>query len=180
MRKLRLSLVCMLLFSFIYAQTFSPKDAGSKVSFVIKNFGLKTSGTLTGLRGTILFDPNSLNTSLFNVSVNSKTIDTDNSSRDNHLRKEEYFNVEKYPVLTFVSTKITKSTLEGRFYVFGNLTIKGVTKPIEFGFSATPTTSGYNFKGGFEINRRDFGVGGSSVSLSDNLKVPLNIVATKQ
>ncbi len=179
MKGLKLTAAILFLSSITVAQKFTATDAGSKVHFVIKNFGIKTGGDFTGLKGNIVFNPNALNTSMFNVSVNANTVDTDNSSRDKHLRKEEYFNVEKYPLLTFVSTKITKSTTAGRFYVFGNLTIKGVTKAIEFGFSATPTTTGYSFKGEFEINRRDFGVGGSSVSMSDNLKVTLQIAANK-
>jgi len=61
--------------------------------------------------------------------------------------------------------------------MFGNLTIKGVTKPVEFGFSASPQNGGYVFDGEFKINRRDFGVGESSVSLSDNLTVTLSVFA---
>ena len=179
MRGFKLTIIILFLSSIVFAQKYTATDAGSRVHFVIKNFGIKTGGDFTGLKGSIVFDPNALNTSTFNVSVNSNTVDTDNGSRDKHLRKEEYFNVEKYPLLTFVSTKITKSTSAGRFYVVGNITIKGVTKAIEFGFSAAPTAIGYSFKGEFEINRRDFGVGGSSVSMSDNLKVTLEITANK-
>jgi polyisoprenoid-binding protein YceI len=164
---------------FGQSQTYAPNDAGSKVHFVIKNFGFKVGGDFTGLKGAIIFNPESLNSSRFNVSVDAKTVDTDNSAMENHLRKPEYFDVEKYPLISFVSTKITNSTIAGRFYVFGNLTIKGVTKAVEFGFGAAPSASGYVFTGEFEINRRDFGVGGSSMSLSDNLKVSLNIAANK-
>ncbi len=179
MKKLKIIAFLLLMSGVMYAQKYILADAGSKVHFVIKNFGIRTGGDFTGLKGSIVFDPNALNTSSFNVSVNSTTIDTDNGTRDKHLRKEEYFNVEKFPLITFVSTKVTNSSAPGRFYIFGNLTIKGVTKAIEFGFNATPTSTGYIFNGAFEINRRDFGVGGSSVSLSDNLKVTLSIVANK-
>jgi polyisoprenoid-binding protein YceI len=163
----------------IYAQKYTPIDSESKVHFVIKNFGIKIGGDFSNLKGSIIFDPNTLSIGSFNLSVNSNTIDTDNNTRDKHLRKEEYFHVEKYPLLSFISTKITKATVAGEFYLNGSLTIKGVTKTIEFGFKASPTTNGYNFKGEFEINRRDFGVGSSSISLSDNLKVSINIIAKK-
>jgi polyisoprenoid-binding protein YceI len=149
------------------------------VHFVIKNFGAKTGGNFTGLKGSIVFDPKNLAISNFNVSVNSTTINTDNNTRDKHLRKSEYFNVAAYPLITFVSTKISESTTVGRYFVVGNITIKGITKVVQFGFSATPSTTGYVFKGEFEINRRDYGVGGSSFSLSDNLKVSLDILANK-
>jgi polyisoprenoid-binding protein YceI len=163
----------------VFAQTYTPADAGSKVHFVIKNFGFKTGGDFTGLKGTIVFNPKAPGASKFNVTVNSKTIDTDNGTRDNHLRKSEYFDVEKYPLISFVSTKVTESTTAGRYYVFGILTIKGIAKAVQFGFSATPSANGYLFKGDFDINRRDFGVGGSSVSMSDNLKMFLTVTANK-
>ncbi len=174
-----ISLIATFLFiaSIASAQNYTPVDAGSNVHFVIRNFGFKTSGNFTGLKGSIVFNPKALGNNKFNVTVDASTIDTDNSMRDNHLRKTEYFAVEKYPQISFISTRITNSTTAGRFYVFGNLTIKGVTKAVEFGFSATALSKGYLFKGEFTINRRDFGVGGSSISLSDNLTVILSITA---
>ena len=88
-----------------------------------------------------------------------------------HLRKEEYFNTAKYPTINFVSTAITASN------VTGNLTIKGVTKQISFPFTVKPSAGGYLFEGSFEINRRDFGIGGGSVSLSNNATVNLKVQA---
>lgn len=179
MKLLKLAAVFLLLTTSTFAQSFSTFDDGSKVHFMIKNFGIKVGGDFKGLKGTIVFNPKSLAISSFNVSVDAKTIDTDNGSRDGHLRKDEYFSVEKYPSLSFVSTKITESTAAGRYYIFGNLTIKGITKAIEFGFSAAATGTGYLFNGIFEINRRDFGVGGSSSIMADKLKVTLDINAKK-
>jgi polyisoprenoid-binding protein YceI len=179
MKLFKLLFAFVLITSYTNAQTFTTSDEGSKVHFTIKNFGIKVGGDFKGLKGTIVFNPKSLSASSFNVSVDAKTIDTDNGSRDGHLRKDEYFGVEKFPTLNFTSTKITESSTVGRFYMFGNLTIKGVTKAIEFGFSATPSTTGYVFDGNFEINRRDFGVGGSSNIMADKLKVSLQIAAKK-
>ena len=179
MKNILFALLFLCIAGLSFAQSYTPADAGSKVHFVIKNFGIKTGGDFTGLKGTVEFNPKSLSACKFNVSVDAATVDTDNSSRDNHLRKEEYFDVAKYPQLSFTSTRVTASTLAGRFYVFGNLTIKDITKPVEFGFSATPTANGYIFTGEFTIDRRDFGVGGNSFSLSDGVKVVLTIAANK-
>ncbi len=179
MKLLKLITAFLLIVNTIKAQTFTTSDDGSKVHFMIKNFGIKVGGDFKGLKGTIIFNPKALASSSFNVSVDSKTIDTDNGSRDGHLRKDEYFSVEKFTKLTFVSTKVTESSTAGRFFITGNLTIKGVSKVVEFGFSATPTATGYLFNGVFEINRRDFGVGGSSSILADKLKVTLDINAKK-
>jgi polyisoprenoid-binding protein YceI len=59
------------------------------------------------------------------------------------------------------------------------LTIKGTTKPVEFGFAATPQEGGYLFEGEFEINRLDYKVGDKSISLQDNVKVSLKVFAKK-
>ena len=166
---------------FAMAQaTYTPVDAGSKIHFTIKNFGFKTGGDFSGLKGTIHFDPANLGAAQFDVAVASSTVNTDNGARDNHLNKEEYFDVAKYPTLSFKSTKVTASTNAGRYFVTGSLTIKGVAKPVQFGFSATPKDGGYLFESSeFEINRRDFNVGGSSISLQDKLKIVLSVFAKK-
>jgi polyisoprenoid-binding protein YceI len=163
----------------IFAQQYSASDEGSKVRFVIKNFGISTGGTFNGLKGTINFDPASPLTSSFDVTVDASTIDTDIESRDRHLRKEDYFDVEKYPVIRIQSTKITKTNSTDYLYFFGTLTIKGVSKEIKFPFKAIPKDDGFLFEGEFKINRRDFGVGGSSLSLSDDLSITLSVFAKK-
>ncbi len=157
--------------------TYTPVNDASKVHFVIRNFGLKTGGDFSGLKGTIKFDPTNLTTSSFDVTVDAATVDTDNSSRDGHLKRSDYFDAATHKTIRFKSTKITRSSKAGRLYIYGNLTIKGVTKPVEFGFGATPKDGGYVFDGSFTINRRDYGVGGSSVSLSDNLTLTLSVFA---
>jgi polyisoprenoid-binding protein YceI len=179
MKILKITLVLLFISNLIFAQTLTPTDAGSSVHFTIKNFGIKVGGDFTGLKGSVVFNPKSLSSSSFNITVDANSINTDNGSRDKHLRKEEYFDVAKFSTLSFASTKITESTVVGRYFVIGNLTIKGVTKTVQFGFSATPTEAGYKFVGEFEINRRDFGVGGSSSVMADKLKVKLEIAAKK-
>jgi polyisoprenoid-binding protein YceI len=166
-------------FSTIYsiAQTYTPIDNGSKVKFVIKNFGINTGGTFEGLTGTIKFDPNNPTQASFDVNVDAKTVDTDIESRDKDLRKEHYLDVEKYPTLNFKSTRVTKTNTKEYLYLFGNITIKGITKEIKFPFKATPKDDGYLFEGSFELNRRDFNVGSRSMSLSDNLTITLSVFA---
>jgi len=163
----------------ISAQQFVPVDKGSMVNFTIKNLGLNVNGKFTGLKGNIVFDPAHLTTSHFAVSVNASTVDTDIKARDNHLRKEDYFNVEKFPAINFTSKSITLSST-GQLMVVGMLEMKGVSKEISFPFSATATAEGYLFKGNFKINRRDFKVGGKSLILSDMLTVNVSLLAQKK
>lgn len=161
------------------AQSYTPTDAGSKVRFVIKNFGINTGGIFEGLAGTIVFDPTKLATSSFEVSVDSKTVDTDMEARDKHLRQEEYFDVEKFPRITFKSSRISTTNKAGFLYVFGTITIKGISKEANFPFSYTEKDGGIFFEGEFKLNRRDFGVGGKSFSMSDELTVQLSVFAKK-
>jgi polyisoprenoid-binding protein YceI len=179
MKKILTLLLSFCVYSnYIIAQaTLTPVDADSKIHFVIKNFGIKTGGDFKGVKGNIKFYPANPGASSFDVTVDAGTINTDNDSRDEHLRKAEYFDAATYKIIQFKSTKVAFSKTAGRFYIYGNLTIKGVTKPVEFGFGATPKNGGYVFAGEFQINRRDFGVGGSSVSMSDKLTVSLSVFA---
>jgi polyisoprenoid-binding protein YceI len=162
------------------AQKYAPNDENSKINFVIKNIGLNVSGSFSGLKGNIIFDAKNLSSSEIDVTVNSNSVNTDNTARDKHLRKDEYFDVEKFPLITFKSTKIEAATRLNRYNVEGNLNIKGITKSIKFEFIATEKDNNLELKCNFEINRRNFKVGGNSIVLSDNVKMNLNIFAKKQ
>jgi polyisoprenoid-binding protein YceI len=157
---------------------YKPEDQGSSVQFKIKNLGFNVNGSFSGLDGNIQFDLNNLAASNFDVSIDANTVNTDNNMRDNHLRGETYFDTKNYPRIRFASTKITTSNKTGTLFIFGKLTIKNQTKDISFPFTATPSNEGYLFKGVFKINRKDFGVGGTS-TISDELEVSLNILSKK-
>lgn len=146
----------------------------SSVTFKIKNAGIGVDGSFKGFQGTVKFNPDDLSSSKFNVSVESKTIDTDNKTRDNHLREDEYFDVEKYPKILMKSIKIEKDK-QNNYKATFDLTLKGKTKSVSFPFSYSKTTTGYNLKGVFEINRRDYNVGGSSWILSDDVKIFIDL-----
>lgn len=178
------SLLCFFLLIFsiqAISQKYKPADEGSKVHFVIKNFGIETGGDLSGLTGEINFIPANLAASNFTVSVTVSTIDTDNANRDKHLRSDEYFDVERYPAITITSTKInrTNKSASGWYQFTGTLTMHGVTKPIAFLFSAIKKGDDYLFSGGFIINRLDYGVGKNSAVLSNSVKVSMSVLAKK-
>jgi len=179
MRKIFIFIPLFFLAVIVSGQTYTPTDAGSKVKFIIKNFGINTGGSFDGLKGSINFDAANLASASFNVTVDAASVDTDMDARDKHLRKEEYFDVEKYPTISFKSSKITKTNKEGFLYMFGTLTIKGVSKEISFPFTHTAKDGGLLFDGEFKINRRDYGVGGKSFSMADELTVHLQIFAKK-
>jgi len=162
----------------VFSQALVPVSGESLVEFRIKNFGFTVTGTFHGLTGSVIFDPLNPGKAQMDVSIDANSVDTDNNTRDGHLRKEEYFDVKNYPRIRFVSGRIEKSSKTGQFIVTGKLTIKKVTKEISFPFSAKSISNGYAFKGNFRINRRDFGVGAGS-TISDNLVVCLDVVTRR-
>ncbi len=174
------ALIAVLLVTHIsFGQHFTPVDEGSEIEFRIRNFGVNVKGSFKGLSGEIIFFPDSLAASRFNVAIDVKTINTGINQRDNHLRSEDYFEVAKYPRISFESTQITTSTNEAYLFVFGKLTIKDVTREISFPFKATPTDNNLFFEGEFALNRRDYNIGGSSLSMGDSVRVSLKVLAKR-
>jgi polyisoprenoid-binding protein YceI len=165
-----LLLPAFVIISFKNAE-LKPVDTDNAVTFAIKNFGINTNGEMKGLKGVIKWDDSNPAASIFNVTVDANSINTGIDMRDDHLRDEDYFDVKKYPVISFVSTAVSSTN------VTGNLTIKGTTKQVSFPFTVKPSNGTYSFEGSFSINRRDFGVGSSSMSLGNNVTVNLKVQA---
>ena len=143
--------------------TWSVDDSQSRIGFSVTHLGIsKTRGTFTAFTGTVTADSKSLAQSSVSFTVQAKSIDTANTARDNHLRSPDFFDVEKFPTLTFVSTKIEEA---GRGYrATGNLTLHGVTRTITFPFTITGPNKGFQgearagVQAKFTVNRKDFGL----------------------
>jgi polyisoprenoid-binding protein YceI len=162
----------------LYSQHYIPVDSASDISFKIKNLGFNTTGSFSGLAGTITFLPDSLAGCSFDVHIDANTVNTGVEMRDDHLRKADFFDVKKYPQIRFVSEKINTTKKNGTLFVSGKLTIKGITRDIGFPFTAQPIENGYLFTGEFTMNRKDFNVSAGS-TVSDRLTVMLKVVARK-
>jgi polyisoprenoid-binding protein YceI len=162
----------------VRGQKLAPVDSASTIQFKIKNLGFNTTGTFSGITGTIQFDPNNLAGCHFDVQLPANTVNTGVDMRDDHLREEGYLHVKMYPQISFVSVKVTQSNRKGTLFVFGKLTLKGVTKDISFPFTAEAVPDGYLLSGTFKLNRRDYNVGGGS-TLGNELTVMLKVVAKK-
>jgi polyisoprenoid-binding protein YceI len=171
----------LLLFGLLAAEhspaQYKDADQGSEVKFTINNFGFGVDGSFKGLQGGIDFDPQNAAAAHLDVSIDASTVNTDNSLRDSHLRNDGYFDVKDYPRIRLVSTRIAPKE-EGSYVFTGQLTIRNVTKEISFPFTVGPASGGLDFKGSFTINRKDFGVGGTS-TISNELTVKLDVLATK-
>jgi polyisoprenoid-binding protein YceI len=153
-----------------------PVAKESGIQFSIKNFGFKTGGTLGAPEGDIIFNPDDPGKCSFRITVKSESINTDNNSRDEHLRETDYFDVKNYPQIRFVSTSIRSTGKIGEYEATGSLTIKNKTNEIHLPFTAEKNGNGFLFKGSFKMNRRDYGVGGSS-TISNELTVIIKVLA---
>ncbi len=138
--------------------------AHTEVGFKVKHMMVtNVRGNFTGVEGSVEGDPNNLTDAKITFNIDASTINTNNEDRDNHLRSEDFFEVEKYPNITFNSTEIVE-TSEDEYDVTGDLTIKDTTKKATF--KVTRTGAGKNPWGvdvvGFEaetkISRKEFGL----------------------
>lgn len=166
--------------------------AHSEADFAIKHMSISTvHGTFHGISGVIQFDPSRVERSSVEASIDVSTVDTGVSARDAHLKSADFFDVTKFPTMTFKSTSVTKA---GDHYdVKGDLTLHGVTKQVVLRLDEPgkeePGMDGKSVHRGFEatttINRKDFGLvwngtlkSGDAV-LGDEVKIELDIEAAQ-
>lgn len=133
---LRLTLVAALAFGVALAPAsaelkewkFDPNH--SYVGFKVRHMMVSwVRGQFTGVSGTIWYDAEDPTKSRVEIAIDPSTIDTRNERRDKHLRSPDFFDVEKYPEMKFVSTKVAAAG-EGKLSVTGDLTLHGVTKSV--------------------------------------------------
>jgi len=174
---LKEGLFVFLLLSFQcgFAQ-YHPVASESSVRFSLKNFGFKTGGSLNAPEGDIIFNPDDLTKSSFRVTLKAESIDTDNESRDAHLKEAAYFDVKNYPLIRFVSSSVTETGKKGSYQTLGTLTVKNKSKEITMPFTVEKNGNGWVFSGSFKMNRKDYDIGGSS-TLSDEVTVDIKVVA---
>lgn len=154
------------------------KVTSSSITFKIKNAGFTVDGSFSGLTADIKLDAATSALGSIEASVDANTINTGIDLRDKDLKKEEYFNVKKYPKISMKSTLFAKDK-DGTFIGYFKLTIKSVTKDVVIPFSFIETGNGAVFKGSFKINRRDYTVGGNSWILSDDVTINITVNGTK-
>lgn len=174
MKKIYIAALLILAATAGFAQTVTKSD----VSFKIKNLGFNVGGTFSGLQADIKFKPNDLPGSSIEASVASNTVNSDNESRDNHLKSEDYFDVAKYPKITMKSVSFKRksgSNYTGNF----NVTIRDKTKLIEIPFTYVETGNTAQLKGSFMILRTDFGIGGKNLILSNEANVSVEAEISK-
>ena len=165
----------LLLAPATFAQVWKPTNY--EVAARIKNAGVNVTSRFTGLKANLVFNPNDLAKSSLEASVEVATVKTGIEKRDKDILEEQYFDAAKYKLIDMRSTKIYKKG--DKYAGMFNITMKGVTKAVEVPFDFIRNGNDGEFKGSFGLNRRDFGIGGKSMMMSDELTVDIDLKCTQ-
>ena len=161
----------------------------TEVGFDVRHFFTKVHGRFNDFQATILFDEKDPSKISVDASAVTASISTDNEKRDGHLRSADFFDAEKYPALTFKSTKVTANG-KNKYKIAGDLTMRGVTTPVVFdaeflGAGATGMGTKAGFAATAVVNRKDFGINwnkaldNGGVMLGEEVTISLNIEANQ-
>jgi polyisoprenoid-binding protein YceI len=172
--------------AFAAAETLSIDTSHTRAGFSIRHMFTNVKGEFKTTSGTITVDPANLNATQVNVEIDAASINTNNDRRDTDLRSANFFEVDKFPKLTFVSKSVNIKDNKGT--MTGDLTMHGVTKPVTldvevggFGKTKMGTVAGFNASG--KLDRKDYGIvwnrtldqGGTL--LGDDVTLEINVEA---
>ena len=174
-----------------YQGTWTIDPSHTRLGFVARHAMVtKVRGSFDDVAGTLVIDAANPTASTAEVTVALASVNTGSADRDGHLRSPDFFDVENHTAMTFTSTGVKQDGDD--FVMLGDLTIKGVTRPVELELepNGVATDPFGNVRAGFEgeteISRKDFGLtwnvaletGG--VLVSDKIKIQLDVSAIKQ
>lgn len=180
--------------AFAAPVTYTIDKPHTEVGFDVRHFFSKVHGRFNDFQGTIVFDEQDPAKISVDASAVTASVSTDNEKRDGHLKTADFFDAEKFPTLTFKSTKVTAAG-KNKYKVAGDLTLRGVTKPVVFDVDFLGAGSvgvggqSWGIKAGFvattTINRKDFGINwnkqldNGGLMLADEVTLTLNIEANQ-
>ena len=148
------------------ASTYQIDPAHTQIIFKVKHLGISTvSGRFDDFEGSYNFDDKNIENSNVDAKINATSVNTNKEKRDNHLRSNEFLDVEQFPQITFKSKSIRKGSGANNFLVTGDLTIHGITKEVvlnanyEGSVDKDPWGNARSaFTADTAINRKDFGL----------------------
>ena len=163
-------------------QTWQIDPNHTAAQFSVRHMGISTvRGAFTKVSGSAQYDPSNVSKTAIDATIDASSVDTRVSMRDEDLRGPNYFDVAKYPTITFKS-KSVQAAGEGKLKIVGDLTIHGVTKEVTLdvdGPSAPVTDPKGNSHVGASastnVNRKDFGVGGSSNMVGEDITITIDV-----
>ena len=168
--------------AFAEVQTWQIDPNHTAAQFSVRHMGISTvRGAFTKVSGSAQYDPSDPGKSSVEATIEAASVDTRVSMRDDDLRSDHYFDVAKFPTITFKS-KSVQSAGAGKLKIAGDLTIHGVTKEVVLdidGPSAPVTDPKGNAHVGASasttINRKDFGVGGASPMVGEDIAITIDV-----
>src|SRR6185295_3869824 len=172
------------------ADTFTIDPSHSEVTFQIRHLVSQVRGRFNEFSGTVQMDPKNLPGSSVEFQIKATSIDTNAPDRDKHLRSADFFDVEKFPEITFKSKSI-KPTGKDTYNVTGTLTMHGVSKevtlPVTYlGQVSMRGTARAGFETATTLDRKEYGIvwnralDSGGALLGDNVKVEINLETVKK
>jgi polyisoprenoid-binding protein YceI len=161
-------------------RVYGVEPARSQLRFHATSRFMDADGRFTRFGGEVRLDDDRLDTASARLTVEVASIDTGITMRDGHLRSADFLDVEQHPRATLVVSGVRAAS--GRYTVTGELTIRGVTRPITAPVTATVAGDTLRIVGDLTLNRRDFGVAYQSRlnPVGDEVKVSVDLVATRR
>lgn len=164
------------------ADKFSFDKAHTQIFFSVSHLGYSFStGKFTGFDGSFHFNPDKPEQGKVDVTIDTNTITMDDEAWEKHLKNEDFFNVEKFPAMTFKSTKIEK-TGENTGRITGDLTLLDVTKPVTLDViynksGIHPYSKKYvaGFSATGKLNRSDFGMTYGLPGVGDEVSISIEV-----
>lgn len=156
-----------------WAQNRTVDHARSYIGFKIRNAGIGVDGHFNEYSVSIVFDPQAPAQARFDGKIKVGSIDTGIGARDNHLKKDDYFDATKFPDMQFHSTAV-KAQGSG-YAVYGRLTIKDVTREVSIPVTVTKEQGLEIFSGQLTIDRTDYHVGEDSWIMADDVLITIKI-----
>jgi len=140
------------------------------IGFQIVNAGINVKGTFNGLQSQISFNRKKLKKSGFTASVDAGSVNTGIRIRDKHLKKSEFFDIERYPVITITSIEILELEPQ-EFKASCVLNLKGKQESVSIPFTFQEMPEYAIMRGDFKMNRIDYQIGEKSLILSDSVAI---------
>jgi len=168
--------------AFAQAKAWQIDPNHSAAQFSVRHMGISTvRGAFTKVSGTVTYDPADPSKTALEASIDASSVDTRVEKRDNDLRSPNFFDVAKFPTLTFKS-KHVEATGTGKLKITGDLTIHGVTKEVVLDVDGPSApvqdprgNSHMGASASTKINRKDFGVNGGSAVVGDEVPITIDV-----
>jgi polyisoprenoid-binding protein YceI len=176
------------------AQGWTIDRAHSQVTFRVRHMGVAwVNGEFKEFTGSFSFDTTNLAAAAAQLTIQTASIDTENERRDNHLRSPDFFAADSFPQITFQSRRVERGSGPGMYRLVGDLTIRGVTRPVTLdvevgGMRVVQGREGRSVVAGFSlsgrVNRLDYGLRWNNIVegvnvVADEVRIQVDVEARR-